>query len=248
MDLLKIIKNENKTEYTIALYVDKFINISYFDVINIVNILVKKDVYREKLEINVETKNGEYRFNDINKLCEDEYKKFEKDGIESITIYIPYYYTKEEKDYLDFRLNLRKNLISLDIKTLNEIFTRGLYEQVFSYINHLETWYSRIFKIATRLEGVSLFLIFCIGFSLQSLHSIGIGYRYMTFIFVLSSFVLLVNFIEKFNIVHTINFVTEKKSFDLSSYLKSSDFKKHLINTLVTIIITSVINYIVFKH
>lgn len=248
MDLLKTIKKENHTEYSITSFIDKIINISYFDVINIVNMLIIKDVYKERFEIDIETKKGEYSFNDINKLNEAEYRKFESEGIVSITIYIRCYYSKEEKDYLYFRLYFRQNLISLDIRTLNEIFTRGLYEQVFSYINNLETWYNCIFKIAMRLEGISTLFILCLCFFTPSLHSIGIGFKYIIFMLGLGTLVLLVDFIVKLNIVHTTNFVTEKKSFDLPSYLKSSDFKKHLINTLVTILITSIINYIIYKR
>lgn len=249
MDLVKIRKNENKTEYCIDTQIDKVIDLSYTDIVNISNTVAKNEIFRQYFKVEIETKAGEYSFSNLEQLNEGEYNNFVNEGIEKIRLYVSAYHSKDPQEYLNFTMYIYKdNYASVNIKTLDEIFARGLCGQIISYFTNSETWYSGIFKAVKRFELVSLFIVIFISNLISSLHSMGIRYRYIIFLLGINIFVILVGFIEKFSFIHKTNFVLQKKKSSIFAYFKNPRFWQHVINTIVTVVLTTLANIYFLKH
>ena len=249
MDLVKIRKNSNKTKYSIDNDIDKYVDISYEDILNIFDMIVTKEAYKERFKIDIETKSGEYSFNNFDDLNENKYLNFVEEGIERIRVNISSYFSDDLTDYLDFTLYLRKDfLTSINIQTLDELFARGLYSKIYAYITNIETWYSGVFNAVKRFELISFFIVIFIGNLVSSLHAMGIRYRYIIFLLGINLFVLLISIVEKSNFINKTNFVCQKKKSNIFAYFRNPLFWQHVINTIVTIVLTTLANVYILKH
>ena len=243
MDLLKLKQEKNKITYSIRTDFNKIVSISRDDIKAIENLFVENDENKRKhFRIDIETSKGKYSFENAEEI---EYQKLLDEKIIKMYFAIHIF---DDDNYLYTNLDLRNKFYSsVSVESSNEIYTRGLYEKIVTYLSKNETWYSSTLNVLNKYEILCFLLVTFAIPLIEYFHSLGMQYRYLCGIFGIFTIILIIHHVHKIYAPKTI-FILEKSKNKFTNYFKNQQFWEHVINTTITIIFTSIANYIFIKH
>lgn len=240
MDNLKIKKENDRIEYSISKSITKILSISYDDIKNIENIILDNDeTKRDNFKITIETKSGEYSYKNANEIS---FEALINEHIKNIYFRL-HIYSKSTYITLSFYPN---SYPSIKVESLNEIYTRGICEKIVNYLSKNETWYSGLLKILLRYEWLLLSLLLFGYHIIKCFNQNTSQYKCLFCLYIIIAILLIFTALSKLCLPKTKFIVKIIKSNPLH-YFNNPQFWQHVVNTIITIIFTTIVNCFVFK-
>ena len=245
---IKLKVENDKKIYTTKYSSKAIIAISYKDIVTLANIVIATSEKNKKhFSLIVTTKNGNYKYNNINNFTLKEYYNFISSGIEEVELCCRSSYYDDEDDYWYIKISLEnKYFWTINVDTSKETDAIGLSEKIKTYLTNLEVPFSKFLNIFQKIETLSLWSFILIGIMTPTLRYI-FNPKYILCIMLIIGIPGYFWIIK--NIFYTKKVIYKKEIADISitKYIKSEQFKQHLINTITTVIITSIVNYFIYK-